>query len=500
MNEPNPTEPLPEPPKPAASESAPPPAPKKHGLELHWQILIGLAIGLFCGIGANWYGSRAAVREQPGVYDKYGHKTTVNGVVEEKGNGIDDRVDAVAAVAEPLGKVFLRLILMVVLPLVVSALTLGVMGLGSAAAIGRIGLKTLFFTLILSTSSVLVGVGLANFFRPGDGLSKAESERLQQLYAGEGAKAADSAKKARAVQDVLLDMIPENPIQEMAGAVDGSSKGNGMLSVMFFSLICGVALHFVPADKRATLIGLLEGLFEVSMVIVGFAMKIAPYGVALLVFSIVSRLGPGLLTLLGWFVLTVFLGYAIQLFGVYSLLLWICTGKNPVTFFRQASEAMLTAFGTSSSNATLPTSMRVAETELGLPPSISRFVLTIGATGNQNGTALYEGMVVLFLAQVFGVQLTLGQQFTVVLMAILAGVGTAGVPGGSLPLIVILLHTVKVPPEGITIILGIDRFLDMGRTVLNVTGDLCLATCVAAQEKAPPASDDPLPQPPLPPE
>jgi DAACS family dicarboxylate/amino acid:cation (Na+ or H+) symporter len=185
---------------------------------------------------------------------------------------------------------------------------------------------------------------------------------------------------------------------------------------------------------------------------------------------------------LAWFVLTVLLGLSLHLFGVYSLVVWIAGGRSPRAFFRDVSDAMLMAFGTSSSNATLPTALRVAETKLRLPSDIARFVLTIGSTGNQNGTALYEGVVVLFLAQVFGVELTLIQQVTVVLMSVLAGVGTAGVPGGSLPLIVVVLRSVNVPGESIALILGVDRLLDMCRTVLNVTGDLVLATCVARGE------------------
>ena len=193
--------------------------------------------------------------------------------------------------------------------------------------------------------------------------------------------------------------------------------------------------------------------------------------------------GFDILATLGWFVATALVGMLLQLFGVYSLVVWLIGGRKPLQFFRDISEAMLTAFSTSSSNATLPTSLRVAQERLRLPKEISQFVLTIGSTGNQNGTALYEGVVVLFLAQVFGVELSFGQQVTVVLMSILAGVGTAGVPGGSIPLICVVLDTVGVPPEGIALILGIDRILDMCRTVLNVAGDLVLATCVAGKDQ-----------------
>jgi DAACS family dicarboxylate/amino acid:cation (Na+ or H+) symporter len=213
------------------------------------------------------------------------------------------------------------------------------------------------------------------------------------------------------------------------------------------------------------------------------AMAIAPYAVACMAFALVAQLGISIVRPLLAFVVTVILGLAIQLVVVYPLVLKFLGRRSPLKFFRDIQEAFWTAFGTSSSNATLPIAMRVAEAELKLRPDVSKFVLTIGATGNQNGTALYEGVVVLFLAQTFGVDLTLTQQITVVLMSILAGIGTAGVPGGSIPMIVVVMTSVGVPGEGIGIILGIDRILDMCRTTLNVTGDLAIATCVDAMEE-----------------
>ncbi|MBL9081621.1 MAG: dicarboxylate/amino acid:cation symporter, partial [Planctomycetales bacterium] len=220
-----------------------------------------------------------------------------------------------------------------------------------------------------------------------------------------------------------------------------------------------------------------------SMTIIGFAMRLAPFAVACLLFSVTSQMGLDILLVLLRFVFTVLLGIGLQMFVVYPLLLVLAARLKPVKFFRDVSEAIFTAFGTSSSNATLPTSLRVAKEELKLKPEVSQFVLTVGATANQNGTALFEGVVVLFLAQVFGVELTMMQQVTVVLMAVLAGVGTAGVPGGSIPLIIIVLKTVGVPPQGIALVLGVDRLLDMCRTTLNVTGDLVLAACVSRTEE-----------------
>jgi DAACS family dicarboxylate/amino acid:cation (Na+ or H+) symporter len=244
-------------------------------------------------------------------------------------------------------------------------------------------------------------------------------------------------------------------------------------------------MALAPPEKVAPLTGVLHGIFEVSMRIIGFAMLLAPIGVACLGFSLTATLGIDILRSLGFYAGVVVLGLAFHQFVSYSLFLKFIGGKSPALFFRQVQEAMLTAFSTSSSNATLPVSMRVAEEKLKLPPQISRFVLTVGASANQNGTALYEGVTVLFLAQVFGVDLSLSQQVVVALMCIVAGLGTAGVPGGSLPLVVGVLVTIGVPGESIAIILGIDRLLDMCRTTLNVTGDLVCAVLVSKGERLP---------------
>jgi DAACS family dicarboxylate/amino acid:cation (Na+ or H+) symporter len=262
-------------------------------------------------------------------------------------------------------------------------------------------------------------------------------------------------------------------------AFNPENKGGGLLAVMVFSLFVGVALTIAPRDRTATLRGFFEGMFEVSMVIIGFALRLAPFGVACLAFAVAARLGLDLFRTLGLYVGVVLLGLALQQFVVYPLTLRFFASRSPVRFLKDAKEAIITAFSTSSSNATLPVALRVAEKNLSIPPRIARFVLTVGASANQNGTALYEGVTVLFLAQVFGVDLTLTQQIVVALMCVMAGIGTAGVPGGSLPLVVGVLLSINVPPDAIAIILGIDRFLDMCRTALNVSGDLVIAAVVA---------------------
>jgi dicarboxylate/amino acid:cation (Na+ or H+) symporter, DAACS family len=446
----------------APSESTPTAAPTRgrpgRGLALHWQILIGLLIGAGAGL-------------------------TANALCPPETDGSPNlRLTwAVDNIAGPLGQIFMRLIFMVVLPLVFAALVLGVAELGDVRRLGRVGLKTLLYTVVLSACSVAIGVTLANTIRPGSHLSDAQRTVLRDRYSSQATEKVAQAKQAKPLRDTLLDIIPRNPIQEMVGALDGSSPGGGMLAVMFFALLFGIALTLVP-QRAQPVIGVLEGVYDAMMVIVGWAMRLAPIGVAGLVFKLTAFLGVDILQMLGWYVLTVLGGLALHFFGVYGLFLALVARLNPLRFFGRISEVLLTAFATSSSNATLPTTLRVSEQNLGVRREIGSFVLTVGSTANQNGTALYEGVTVLFLAQVFGVHLDLAQQITVALLAILAGVGTAGVPGGSLPLVVVVLQSVGVPAEGIGIILGVDRLLDMCRTTLNVTGDMAIAACVDRSE------------------
>ena len=249
---------------------------------------------------------------------------------------------------------------------------------------------------------------------------------------------------------------------------------------MFFALFFGIGLLLVQTPRTEQLKDAIEGVFEVAMKLIGFVIQLAPIAIFCFMFNLSAQFGWDLLVRLAAYVGVVLLALALQMFGVFPAILKFVAGKSPLAFFRQTREASVMAFSTASSNATLPTALRVAETELKLPPKVSRFVLTIGATANQNGTAMFEGVTVLFLAQFFGVDLSLADQLFVMLVCILAGVGTAGVPGGSLPVIALILAGVNVPPEGIGLILGVDRFLDMCRTTLNVVGDLVAAQVISA--------------------
>jgi DAACS family dicarboxylate/amino acid:cation (Na+ or H+) symporter len=376
-------------------------------------------------------------------------------------------------IAEPIGAVFLRLLFMLVVPLIVSALALGVAGLGDVRQLGRIGVRTLVYTIGVSTCSVLIGVALVNVVRPGDGIS---DELRARLVARAHATPIAQPPKAAMGAEFFVNLVPANPIRAMA---DGD-----MLAVMTFALFLGLGLVLTRTPSARRLEEGLQGLYDVTMRLLGIVIRMAPLGIACLVFSLTARLGFDVMRQLGAYVVVVLLGLAIQQFGVYSATVHWLGGMTPASFFRGVREAMLTAFSTSSSNATLPTALRVAEEDLRLPPHVARFVLTIGSTANQNGTALFEGVTVLFLAQFYGVALDLGQQLMVVAVCVLGGIGTAGVPGGSLPVIAMILGMIGVPVEGIGMILGVDRFLDMCRTTLNVTGDLAAAVVVARGERA----------------
>ena len=382
-------------------------------------------------------------------------------------------------VIQPMGRIFLRIIFMVVIPLILSAIVIGTMEMGDIRTLGKVGRCALIATLALSATSVGIALGLVNLIQPGRALSEECRRSLVETYAGASQKSIERGSQTQSIATTLLNFIPENPLAEAVNAFNPENKGGGLLAVMVFSLFVGVALTIAPRERTAILRGFFEGMFEVSMVIIGFALRLAPFGVACLAFAVSARLGLDLFRTLGIYVGVVLLGLAIQQFVVYPLALRFFAGRSPMRFLSDAKEAIITAFSTSSSNATLPVALRVAEKNLAIPPRIARFVLTVGASANQNGTALYEGVTVLFLAQVFGVDLTLTQQIVVALMCVMAGIGTAGVPGGSLPLVVGVLLSINVPPDAIAIILGIDRFLDMCRTALNVSGDLVIAAVVA---------------------
>jgi DAACS family dicarboxylate/amino acid:cation (Na+ or H+) symporter len=323
----------------------------------------------------------------------------------------------------------------------------------------------------------MVGLLLVNVIRPGEGLDPEVRTRLLGEYSAQAGEKVAAATEARFGISTFVNIVPRNPVQAAASG--------DMLGLIFFSLVFGIALTLVREERRQPVVRLLEGVGEAVMVMIGFAMKLAPLGVTCLLFGVTAKFGFGVLQSLALYVVAVLAGLALHQFVVIGTLAKILTGFGPRAFFGRCRALMITAFSTSSSNATLPTTIRTAEENFGVPPQVAGFVLPLGATMNMNGTALFEGMTVLFLAQVFGISLDLVTQGIVVVLAVITAIGVAGVPGGSIPLLVMVLGMVGVPPEGIALVLGVDRLLDMSRTVPNVTGDLLTSIWVARSEGIP---------------
>ena len=415
-------------------------------MALHTKILLGLLLGAASGITARVVAGNAVWIESINHY-----------------------------VAEPVGQIFLRLLFMVVIPLVFATLALGVANLGDVRKLGRIGGLTLGYFLLTTAVASVIGLLLANGLRPGDGIPREISAELVATYRGDASARLGESGAAGFGINTLVDIVPRNPLQ---AAVEMQ-----MLPVIFFSIMFGVALALIAAERAAPLLRFLEGLADVVTKLVEIAMRVAPYGVFALIFVVTSRFGWELLAPLGLFVASVLSSLLLHCAFTLSLALRLA-GVAPLRFWSAVRAALITAFSTSSSNATLPTSLLVAERKLGLPTRISGFVLPLGATLNMNGTALFEGMTVLFVAQIFGIELGIAQQATVIVLSVLTAVGAAGVPGGSIPLLMVMATSVGVPGEGIAIILGVDRLLDMSRTLVNVAGDLTAACVVARTEGA----------------
>ncbi|SFF83523.1 dicarboxylate/amino acid:cation (Na+ or H+) symporter, DAACS family [Novosphingobium sp. CF614] len=410
---------------------------------LQWWILIGFATGLICGLLAYTFANDA-----PWVQALISYVTI------------------------PIGQVFLRLLFMLVIPLLFSALVIGIAEMGEIRALRKVGVATLVYTFIVSGIAVVLSLLIVDTLRPGDGVDRQAAQELLAKSADAAGSIVQSSANAKTGVEAVLGLIPSNVVTAMSN--------NDILAVMFFALFFGIGLLIVSTPRTAVLKQTIEGVFEVAMKLIGIVIKMAPLAIFCFMFNLAAQFGWDLLFKLAAYVGVVLLALAVQMFGVFPALLVFVARKNPIAFFRETREASVMAFSTASSNATLPTALRVADEELKLPGRIARFVLTIGATANQNGTAMFEGVTVLFLAQFFGVELDLSQQLFVMLICILAGIGTAGVPAGSLPVIALILGGVGVPPEGIGLIVGVDRFLDMCRTTLNVVGDLVCATVISA--------------------
>lgn len=427
----------------------------RRGIPLHTKIFIGLLLGALFGAVAQWL-----TKNQPDTLSPEALKGFVD------------------SFAKPLGNVFLYLIFMIVVPLLLSALILGVAEIGAAKKFGRIGLRALLMTVVLSGIAVVIGLTAVNTVRPGERITVEQRNALVSQYRDEAAEKKHLEAAQKAPDDPpALGFIPKNPMKEMGRALEG-----GLLPFMFFALLFGLALASIEPERSQPVKAFFDGIFGASLKVIDWAMRLAPVGVFFLVFVATATLGMDILRAIGLYAGLVLVALAFHMFVVYSIVLRTLGRRNPLVFFKQIWTVILTAFATSSSNATLPTALKSTEEDVGLPKDISKFVLTVGATANQNGTALFEGITILFLAQLFGVQLEFVQQLQIMGLAIIAGIGTAGVPGGAWPFIASILVMYGIPAEGIGLVLGIDRLLDMSRTVLNVTGDITIATCVSAME------------------
>jgi Na+/H+-dicarboxylate symporter len=415
------------------------------GVPLHIKVLIGFALGTLIGLVVHAQGL------QNGEF--------VQGLI--------------TYFAKPFGQIFLNLLFMLVVPLMFSALVLGVAELGDIASLGRLGWRTLLYTATVTGIAVGIGLLMVNLLQPGTHMPP---ELVQQAMAQYSTKASEIASTGAQLNfmDLLINIVPHNVI---AAAADDKQK----LGVVFFALMFGIGLVLTQTPATQAFKQALQGLFEICMKLIGIVIRLAPYAVACFTFILCANLGIDVIQALGWFVTTVLLALALHMFVVLPLWVRFMGGMPVRAFFRGSQEAILTAFATASSTATLPVTLRVAEENLKLPRKTSRFVLTVGASANHHGTALFEGITILFLAQVSGMHLGLTQQLLVLLLCILGGIGTAGIPSGSLPVIAMICGVIGLNPAGIAIILGVNTFLDMCRTALNVTGDLATAVVVAAR-------------------
>ncbi len=409
-------------------------------LQLYTQVLIALAAGALFGLIANGLGFAGFV----GAYIK------------------------------PIGTAFIRLISMVVVPLVFASLVVGTASLKDIRTLGRIGVKTLAFYLCTTAIAVSIGLLLTAVVRPGCSLSEQARQELIHDAEDHVDLASRSATERPSIRDLLLNVIPTNPVKSL---VDGQ-----MLQIIFFALLMGICVTLIPAERGQPVIDFFKGVDGIIVRMVHVIMLTAPYGVFALISSVVADFGVGILLMLLKYSVVVLLGLAIHMLVVYSSSLKVFTRMSVTRFFRGFRPAQLMAFCSSSSNATLPVTMDCVTRNLGVPQHICSFTLPLGATINMDGTALYQGVAAAFLAQIYGIDLSFTQQLTVVLTAVLASIGTAGIPGAGVIMLAIVLGSVGVPLQGIGIVMGVDRFLDMCRTVVNTTGDAVCAVVVAATE------------------
>jgi len=414
-------------------------------MKLHTKILIGLALGIVFGAVANYFQL--------------------------------EWLRIALGWTEPIGTVFIRLITMIVIPLVVASLILGVAALGDLAKLGRIGGKTVLLYMATTAVAVCIGLAVSNIVKPGSRIDPATRDAISAQFSDEAAGRLTLAAEKPTVVETLVNMVPRNPFE--------SATNGDLLPLIIFSIIFGAAISVIGTERRDNILTFFNAINDAVMVMIDWIMKLAPYAVFALVAVVVSRFGLDLLRSLLLYSGVVVFGLMLQAFGTYALVIKFLAKLSPLDFYRRIIEAPIVAFSTSSSSATLPVTMETAEEELGISKEVSSFVLPLGATINMDGTALYQAVAVMFIAQIYGVPMGVGEQLTIVLTATLASVGAAGVPSAGIITLILVLQSVGLAAHtqaGIALILGVDRILDMIRTAVNVTGDLSVASAIARSE------------------
>ncbi len=410
-------------------------------IPLHWQILAGMVIGVLIGFAANRLGAQQFVKHW----------------------------------IKPFGTIFINLLKMIAVPLILASLIKGTSDMKDIGRLSRMGGRTFVLYLLTTAIAVALGLAIVNVVRPGAGVAPATRETLLRAYAGEAGQRISTAQaeQEKGPLQPLVDIIPDNVFAAM-------TDNRRMLQVIFFALLVGVGLMLVAEDKAKPVKDFFDGLNEVILRLVDLIMLAAPVGVmALLAALMTESPSADILVSLVWYALCVLAGLAVLVLLLYPLLVQTLTGKSYSFFLRGILPAQLVAFSTSSSAATLPVTMERVQEHLGVHEEVASFVLPVGATVNMDGTALYQGVAAVFIAQVLGLNLDLGDQLSILLTATLASIGAAAVPGAGLVILVIVLGAAGIPQEGLALIFAIDRPLDMCRTVANVTSDACVSMLVA---------------------
>ncbi len=383
------------------------------------------------------------------------------------------RVNSIAVSIKPIGDIFIRLLNMIAIPLVLASLIVGVASLGDIKKLARIGGKTIGFYIVTTALAISLGLSIASIIKPGERINQITRDELAQVYKNEIAQKLQTEPQFN-IKDQIVNLVPRNIFKSLTDAE--------MLQIVFFALMSGIAISLISKQKSEPVIKFFEGLSDAMIKLVDIIMKIAPYGVFALISATVAEFGFDILKTLIWYVLTVLLGLVVHLFFVYGFIVKFFGKIEIGSFLKGIRRAQIVAFSTSSSAATLPVNMECCEENLGISKSITSFTLPLGATINMDGTALYQGVAAVFIAQVFGMELNFFDQLMIVLTAVLASIGTAPVPGVGIIMLLIILKTVHIPEIGVALILGVDRILDMCRTVVNVTGDAAVSVAIAKSE------------------